>query len=97
MFSMVAAVVYTVIGDTVTIIWMVWIISTSVAELVLKTVSRMRLVTAVPKSWVQFLILFTTAHTFLENNYLNSSNNLQSIATADISTSIKFSLDSPQR
>jgi hypothetical protein len=64
---MVAAVVYTVVGDTVTIIWMVWIISTNVAELVvLRTVSRIHLVTAIPKSRVQFLILFMTAYTFLE-------------------------------
>jgi hypothetical protein len=65
---MVAAVVYTVIGDTVTIIRMVWIVSTNVAELVvLRTVSRIHLVTAIPKSTVQFLILFMTAYTFLEN------------------------------
>jgi hypothetical protein len=82
---MVAAVVYTVIGDSVTFIWMVWIISTSVAELVvLRTVGRIRPVTAIPTSRVHFLILFMTAHTFLENNYLNSLNNLQS--TANTST-----------
>jgi hypothetical protein len=67
MFSMEAAVVYTIVGDTVTIIWMVWIISTSIAELVvLRAVMRVSPVTTIPISRVQNLILFMTAYTFLE-------------------------------
>ena len=65
---MVAAMVYTVIGDTL-FIGMVWISCTSLAELVvLRVVSRVSLVTDIPNTSVQFLILCFAADTFLEND-----------------------------
>jgi hypothetical protein len=65
---MVATVVYTVVGDTV-FIRMVWISGTGPAELVvLRTVSRVSLVTLIPSTSVQLLILGITADTFLEKN-----------------------------
>lgn len=56
-FTMVAAVVYTVVGDAV-IVRMVWIYGTSLTELVvLRAIGRMSLVTEVPSSSVQLLVL----------------------------------------
>ena len=64
-FAMVAAVVYTVVGDTV-IIRMVWICGTSLTEfVVLRAIGRMSLVTEVPSSSIQLLVLCMAAYTFL--------------------------------
>ena len=64
---MVAAIVYAVIGDTL-FIRMVWISSTSLTELVmLRAVSRVSLMTAIPSTRIQLLILCFAADTFLEN------------------------------
>ena len=63
---MVAAIVYTVVGDTL-FIRMVWISGTSLAELVvLRVVGRVSLVTLIPSTSVQLLVLCTAADTFLE-------------------------------
>ena len=69
---MVAAVVYAVIGDTL-FIGMVWISGTSLAELVmLRAVGRVNLVTIIPSTSVQLLVLCIAADTFLEKNYVQS-------------------------
>ena len=63
---MVAAIVYTVVGDP-PFIRMVWISSTSLAELVvLRVVGRVNLMTVIPNTSVQLLILCFAANTFLE-------------------------------
>ena len=64
--TMVAAIVYTVVVDSL-FIRMVWISGTSLAELVmLRVVSRVSLVTEIPTTSVQLLILGFAADTFLE-------------------------------
>ena len=68
---MVAAILYTVIGDTL-FIRMVWISGTSLAELImLRVVSRVSLVTEIPTTSVQILILCFAADTFLEKIIYN--------------------------
>ena len=63
---MVAAIVNTVVGDTL-FIGMVWISGTSLAELVvLRAVGSVSLVTEIPTTSVQLLILGFAADTFLE-------------------------------
>ena len=65
--TMVAAIVYTVVGDTL-FIRMVYISGTSLAELVvLRVVGRVSPMTAIPNTSVQLLILCFAANTFLEN------------------------------
>ena len=63
---MVAAMVYTVVGDTL-FMRMVYISGTSLAELVmLRVVGRVGPVTEIPSTSVQLLILYFAADTFLE-------------------------------
>ena len=67
---MVAAIAYTVVGDTL-FIRMVYISGTSLAELVmLRVISRVSLVTAIPTSSIQLLILCFATDTFLEKSMI---------------------------
>ena len=76
MLTMDTAVVYTVVGDLVIIIWMVWVSGTNLAELVV-LFSGMCPITGIPGSRVQLMFFrILTAYTFLESYH--SLNNLQS-------------------
>ena len=82
MLTMDAAVVYTVIVDSLFIRVVQNVSGTSLAELVVHmTFSRVSSVTGISGSCVQLFFQFTTTHTFLENYHC--LNNLQSAILAE--------------
>ena len=79
MLTMDAAVVYTVIVDSLFIRVVLNVSGTSLAELVmLKIFSRVSPVTGISGSCVQLFIQFMTAYTFLKNYRIFSIVNFQS-------------------